>query len=294
MDDSGTVADQELLAAAQRGDAAAVDKLLERVQPQIYGFGLRMCRHPQDAEDILQETLLSVARKLSEFRAESSLSTWLYTIARNHCLKKRRRGGKFAPARLEPLDAIETLSTARAGPMPGCSDPSTELETREAIARVIEALTQLEPAHREVIVLRDMEGLPAIEVAEVLGLSVPAVKSRLHRARKALREVIGTVPASPDCPDVVELFSRHAEEDLTPAACEAMQRHLATCSRCAGVCKALQHDLSMCQSAPAAQVPQTVQNRVRAALRATLRAADGPTSTQPGLPGRKNSQSGEP
>ena len=86
----------ELLERARSGDEAALEALLERHQAQIYRFGMRMCRDPEDAKDVLQETLLAMARGIRDFRAASSVSTWLYTIARSFCVKKRRKS-KFAP-----------------------------------------------------------------------------------------------------------------------------------------------------------------------------------------------------
>src|SRR5215470_15526196 len=85
------LADDELLAAARAGDAAALEELLERHQAQVYRFGMKMCRDPEDAKDVLQDTLLAMARNVRDFRGASSLSTWLYTIARSFCIKKRRR-----------------------------------------------------------------------------------------------------------------------------------------------------------------------------------------------------------
>ena len=85
-----------LLERARLGDRQAIEELLARHQAQVYRFGLRMCRNPEDAEDVLQETLLAMARGVRDFRGASSISTWLYTIARSFCIKKRRTS-KFAP-----------------------------------------------------------------------------------------------------------------------------------------------------------------------------------------------------
>ena len=90
--------DEALLDACRAGDRAALDRLLERYEPRIYRFGLRMCRDREAARDVLQETLIAAARTVRDFRGTSSLSTWLYTIARSFCIKQRRRS-KFAPFR---------------------------------------------------------------------------------------------------------------------------------------------------------------------------------------------------
>ena|SRR2546426_9552644 len=87
--------DTELLNSLERGDDNAVEELLRRYQPRIYQFGMKMCGDPEDAKDVPQDTLLTMARSLRSFRRDSSLSTWLYTIARSFCIKKRRKS-KFA------------------------------------------------------------------------------------------------------------------------------------------------------------------------------------------------------
>src|SRR6476619_4480129 len=96
--------DAELIEALRSGDEKALAALLARHAPAIYRFGLRMCRDPEDARDVVQDTLLAAARGVRDFRGASSLSTWLYTIARSFCLKKHRRS-KFAP---EPERSLDT------------------------------------------------------------------------------------------------------------------------------------------------------------------------------------------
>ena len=95
--------DEALVAAARDGDRRALERLLDRHQAAVYRFGMKMCREPEDAKDVLQETLFAAARTLPEFRGASSVSTWLYTIARSFCIKKRRTS-KFAPERIESID----------------------------------------------------------------------------------------------------------------------------------------------------------------------------------------------
>src|SRR6187397_3584686 len=85
------------------GDRQALEALLERHQAQVYRFGMKMCRDPEDAADVLQDTLLAMARTVRDFRGASSLSTWLYTIARSFCIKRRRRS-KFAPEEARSLE----------------------------------------------------------------------------------------------------------------------------------------------------------------------------------------------
>jgi RNA polymerase sigma-70 factor, ECF subfamily len=268
--------DQLLLDRARGGDRAALEELLERHQRTVYRFGLRMCRDPEDAKDVLQETLLAVARTVRDFRGASSVSTWLYTIARSFCIKKRRRS-KFAPTEEASLDAREPGFEARQVADPS-RQPDESLAGRQVEAALEQAIRSLDPMYREVLVLRDVEGLTAPEVAEVMGLSVEAVKSRLHRARVAVREAIAPLLAAPEartagaepdvaCPDVVARFSRHVEGEISSSVCADMERHLARCPACRNRCDSLQRTLALCKAAPLPVVPETVQASVRQALR---------------------------
>jgi len=267
--------DDALLAAARAGDAQAMEQLLDRHQAQIYRFGMKMCRDPEDAKDILQDTLLAMARGVRDFRGASSISTWLYTIARSYCIKKHRRS-KFAPEEERSLDtdvAVEAkqLADARAG--------ADEALVGRQIDRALEdAIAGLDPMYREVLLLRDVEGLTAPEVAEVLGVTPQAVKSRLHRARLAVRERVAPLlgiapaPAAPGtCPDVLMMFSQHLEDEISAERCAEMERHLEGCGRCRGTCESLKRSLALCRtSGPGVEVPASVQASVKTALRTFL------------------------
>jgi RNA polymerase sigma-70 factor (ECF subfamily) len=265
------VSEQALLEAARAGDRKAMDALLEKYQAPIYRFGMKMCGDPEDAKDILQETLLAVVRNVRDFRGGSAVSTWLYTIARSFCIKKRRRS-KFAPDHEESLEA-ESDREARS--IPDANRAPDEVMHAKQVKRVLEeAIGELDPIYREVLVLRDVEGLSAPEVAEVLGISVEAVKSRLHRARIAVRARVAPVlgigaeePGS-SCPDVVSLLSRHMEGEISSEVCAQMERHLAECPRCRTACDSLRHTLTLCKATPTPKVPGAVQDSVRRAIQA--------------------------
>ena len=267
--------DEGLLAAARAGDQQALETLLERHQAQIYRFGMKMCRDPEDAKDVLQDTLLAMARGVRDFRGASSISTWLYTIARSFCIKKRRRS-KFAP---EEERSLDTDVAAEARHLAAQSDnPDEALAARQVERALEQAIAALEPMYREVLLLRDVEGLTAPEVAEVVGVSVQAVKSRLHRARLSVRERVAPLlgvetppPASGGCPDVLMMFSRHLEDEISPEGCAEMERHLEGCARCRGTCDSLKRTLALCRTAgPSAPVPSSVQASVRTAVRSFL------------------------
>jgi RNA polymerase sigma-70 factor, ECF subfamily len=267
--------DEDLLAAVHDGDPGALEALILRYQPRVYRFGVKMCRDLEDAGDVVQETLVAMARSIRAFRADSSVSSWLYTIARSFCIKKRRRS-KFAPGREESL---ETLGAHR---LEGLSDPSPDPEQetarREVEASLTAAIDSLDVGQREVLVLRDVEGLSAPEVAKILGLSVQAVKSRLHRARLAVRQQVAPVLGIPAvaasqrarCPDVLRLFSRHLEGEIAPEVCAEMEAHLERCGDCHGACETLRRTLALCRAMPAPDVPASLRESVRHAIRIFL------------------------
>ena len=275
--EAGSPSDDELLAAARRGDASALETLLVRYQPHLYRFGLRMCGNVDDAGDVAQESLISMARSVRDFRGDSSVSSWLYTIARRFCIKKRRRS-KFAPGREESLDAPATnVAQHLTDPMP---NPEQAAANRELATALTHAIDALGPSQREVLVLRDVEGLSAPEVARILGVSVDAVKSRLHRARAAIREelepALGRPVIAPPrgalCPDVLTLFSQHLEGEIDPSVCATMEAHLAQCSQCRDACESLKRTLAICRQLPTPDVPASLAASVKAAIRVFLGA----------------------
>jgi RNA polymerase sigma-70 factor (ECF subfamily) len=230
---------------------------------------MKMCRDPEDAKDVLQETMLAAARTARDFRGTSRVSTWLFAIARSFCIKKRRRS-KFAPEEAVSLDERSERAAEVATSAPAPDEVAASEELGAALDR---AMDELEPSQREVLILRDGEGLTAAEVAEVLGLSVDAVKSRLHRARVALRERLSPwlatpeVAPTPTCPQIVPLFSRYLEGEIGPRECASMQEHVEKCPRCRGACDALKQTLTLCRaSASRGNVPRDVQQLVRKAL----------------------------
>jgi RNA polymerase sigma-70 factor (ECF subfamily) len=272
--------DRDLLDAVRRGDRRALERLLARHQPAIFRFGAKMCRDEEDAKDVVQETMLAAARTIPDFRGSSAVSTWLYAIARSFCIKKRRTS-KFAPDRVESLEAHAEQAAEIADQR---RTPEEDAAGRQIQAALDDAIASLEPMYREVIALRDVEGLSAAEVAEVMGLTVEAVKSRLHRARAAVRERVAPLLAppapgeaaaalGPGCQDVVDAFSRRLEGDIDPNACAELESHLERCGVCRGKCDTLRATLALCrQAGTVAAVPAHVERSVREALRRFLDA----------------------
>lgn len=188
-----TASDQDLLASLGCGEPRALEVLAERYGGRIYRLAFGVTRNQGDAEEVLQDVLLTLARKGASFEGRSALASWIYRITTNAALNKRR--GK----RLEVESPLEDLlpTFREDGHRDGersflladwSQSPEEEClagERRRILERAIDAL----PEHyRVVLVLRDVEGLPNEDVAEILCESVPSVKSRLHRARMVLRE----------------------------------------------------------------------------------------------------------
>jgi RNA polymerase sigma-70 factor (ECF subfamily) len=267
--------DGELLAAAQGGDRKALNDLLERHQARVFRFGMKMCGREEDAKDVLQETLIAAARNVDGFRGASSVPTWLYAIARSFCIKSRRTS-KFAPEHVESLESAGDSPTEVTDPSRG---PEEDLANRQVQGVLGSAIADLEPMYREVLVLRDVEGLSASEVAEVMGISVEAVKSRLHRARVTVRDRVAPLlgiaepeapAAAPACPDVLGLFSRRLEGEISGTICEELEEHLRRCPHCSARCDSLRASLSLCRQAGDDTVPPRVEFSVRTALKRFL------------------------
>lgn len=183
-------ADGSLVEQAKAGDFAAMETLLTKYERQVYNLARRIVDQHQDAEEVCQQTFVSVLEHLGEFREESQFRTWLLRIATNHALALlRKRAVRSGPS----LDDRESNDSYDGIPRPEYiavwretpEDIAARREIREQIDR---ALADVNEKHRVVFVLRDIEGLSTRETADILGISQEAVKVRLLRARLMLRE----------------------------------------------------------------------------------------------------------
>lgn len=165
-----------LIARSRAGDPAAFGALVRRYEDRMYRLVRSVCvSAPAEADDVYQDTFLTAYKKLSTFQGRSELGTWLYRVAANLCFMRLR--------------AKKARPTAPLGPQAPGRDPGPEeaVRKKELAEAVTAALAALPPDQRLVVTLRDVEGLSAAEAARTLKLSVPAVKSRLHRGRLALK-----------------------------------------------------------------------------------------------------------
>ena len=257
--------------AARAGDTRALNALVTRYEPRVYRFSYRLTGDADEAAEVAQDTLLAMTRSLGTFRGESALSTWLYSVARRFSLSRHRQRTRRL-AREAPLDEAEGVPPGMLrSPAPS---PEEMTVARERDAAINGALGRLSPAHREVLLLRDVEGLTASEVSKVLGIGVRAVKSRLHRARVRLRASLAPVvgatvgePVTPGCRGVVEQFSRWLDGDLGRATCAELEAHLKRCRGCRQVCESLKEALRACRQAPSRDLPQALKRSLQQAVR---------------------------
>jgi RNA polymerase sigma-70 factor (ECF subfamily) len=183
------VQDRGLVERCREGDPEAFTRLVALHENMVLNLASRMLGDVEEARDVAQEVFLQVYRTLARFEGRSSIKTWIYRIVVNQCHNRRRwwrRRGRERSRPIEELTAAEEakLAEAEAGASP---DPFDRVRRAERAARVQEALMALSFAHRAVLMLRDGEGLSCEVVAETLALPIGTVKSRLARAREALR-----------------------------------------------------------------------------------------------------------
>lgn len=183
-----------LLERAKQGDHDAFIRLIEPYEQRLYNLALRITGNREDAEDVLQDTLLNALEHLHEFRGESAFGTWLYRIAMHNSFRilRKRRGSEVVS--LEDLIAERGEDNEEPLPHPEFvaewRDPE-EIAERNEIRRILdEAIQQLPESYRAVFLLRDVEGLSTKETAKVLGISEGNVKVKLLRARLKLREIL--------------------------------------------------------------------------------------------------------
>jgi len=179
--------DEELVRRSKEDDERAFGELVSRYESKVYSLALRMVRNPEDAEDVLQDTFLRAYRGIKSFQGASTFSTWIYRITANSALMRLRKK-QLPTVSIEDQDERETPVNI-ADWTPG---PADQLMTQELQQEMDAAIESLPPEFQQVFILRDVEEKSNAEVAEILDLSVAAVKSRLHRARLKVRNRLST------------------------------------------------------------------------------------------------------
>jgi RNA polymerase sigma-70 factor (ECF subfamily) len=183
--------DERLLTALRRRDRTAAERLVARFGDRAYRLAIGITRNAADAEETVQDAFWSVIRKIDTFRGDSAFGSWVYRIVANAAYRRlRRRAGHRAEI---PLEDALAEAPAAADWSATLEDPAAQTELR---AELRAAIGELPPEYRAAVVLRDVEGLSVNEVAESLGISVAAAKSRTHRARLFLRRRLAAFASS--------------------------------------------------------------------------------------------------
>lgn len=264
----------ELVERAREGDRKALEALVSRYERRLYRFGLKMCGNRDDAADVLQDTLVAAMKELPRFRGEAAVTTWLYAIARSYCRKHRSHQSR--PGGLEDNSASEEAGRKAADEG---ARPDEQVAGRQLRVAIDEALAKLPPAYREVVVLRDVEGLTAPEAAKVLGLHVNALKTRLHRGRallkRSLADQVGMPEPSrkPRCASVQKQLWSALQGDISAGLCRTVEAHVDTCEECGTACDAVKLLANACRAGPPPALPPELRAELRKAVAEAV--ADG-------------------
>ena len=277
---------EQAVALLEKKDPQALEHALELLQGTVYSFSMKVCGQREDAEDTMQEVLVKALPYLPKFESPRALLVWLYKVAKNRCLMSRRKS-KFAPKRdlsLEELmpDRLELARLAQEGPV---NPESLAIRSQQA-RRVREAIHQLPPQYRIILVLRDMEGLTDDEVGDITGLRPGTVRVRLHRARLFVRrtlardghkqrtsrhvvsaEIENTAvnsqrrPAS--CKALFAQLSDYLDEQLDDSLCQKLEEHFEGCAPCEAFLASLESTIEQLRRVP--------PDRLKPAAAATIR-----------------------
>lgn len=183
--------DEALVPRAVHGDVPAFEELVRRYQDRIFNFALRYTGNPADAEEVAQEAFMKAYRALDRFRGDAKFSTWLFQITKNLCInryhRKRRRMAHRRISIQQRMDDEDAAPLQIESEEPGPQEEALRGELRE---RIEAGITELEPHYRAALVLRDIEGLDYAEIGQILDVPVGTVKSRIHRARNELQQIL--------------------------------------------------------------------------------------------------------
>ena len=183
--------EEQLVRRAQQGDNGAFEELLLLHQKKVYNLCLRMSANQDDALDLSQEAFIKAWRSIGQYQFEASFSTWLFRLTSNVCIdflrRKKRRQETSLTESYDDSDEGAELSLPDVQPL-----PEQQAITNETKMELAQAMAQLAPDHREILQLRVIEDLPYEQIADILGVRVGTVKSRLARARLSLRKILKT------------------------------------------------------------------------------------------------------
>jgi RNA polymerase sigma-70 factor, ECF subfamily len=271
----------------QHNDEKSLGEALALLQNTIFSFSMKVCGQREDAEDTMQEVLLQSIPTLQKFDSPRALMVWLYKVAKSRCLMSRRRS-KFAPKQALSLEELmpdrRELQSLIGG---GSGTPETTVLRRENAKRLREAVQQLPPEYRLILVLHDMEDLSDTDIAEITGLRPGTIRVRLHRARLFVRKELAkqerpqlrrstAAPASQPhdharprrCKEMFAELSNYLDDELDDSLCAELEKHMEGCDPCQAFLSNLESSIQRCRMAP----KESPDPRVAAKLRRELLA----------------------
>ena len=298
------------------GDTAGVGDAMQLLQGTVYAFSMKVCGHPEDAEDTMQEVLMRSLPHLARIGDPRALAVWLYTVTRNRCWRMRRKGA-HAPKQMLSLDELAP-DGAELGRLleDRAKGPEALLLDGEKDRLLQKALLALPAAYRMVLVLHDMEELTAEQVAQVLDLKPGTVRVRLHRARLALRRqmslMIHRAPVKHagrkrrtakkaatkrlsrpvGCRELFANLSEYLDGRLEPASCEQMRAHIESCPPCVAFIDDLRSAIERCHALQP-KCDEAVASRLQSILTAEyLRLAGNPAIEKTAARGYRSFRNG--
>lgn len=252
-------------------DPKSLEQALALLQNTVFSFSMKVCGQRQDAEDTMQEVLLKSVSNLHKFDNPKALLVWLYKVAKTRCLMNRRKS-KFAPK--EALSLAELMPDRREmETLSGNSEgtPETSLMRRESGKRLRDAIQQLPPDYRIILVLHDMEELSDSEISEITGLRQGTVRVRLHRARLFVRKELArrgiglrhiarqkkagvAIPSIQTrqrrCKEIFADLSNYLDDELDDSLCEELEKHMDGCKPCIAFLASLEKSIEQCRREP--------------------------------------------
>lgn len=182
--------DAALVKDINEGNPHLMENLVGKYSQKLYGFGLKICRNPEDAEDLVQDTFINMIRYMKDFRYETKFRNWLYRVAVTACIRMRKKSKLYADTDISFDDEKFREGLESEQDLKNLEEPIDRLITLETEKAVKEAIQQLPPQYRLILVLRDIEGFSVEETSKITGLSQANVKVRLHRARNQVKEIL--------------------------------------------------------------------------------------------------------
>jgi RNA polymerase sigma-70 factor, ECF subfamily len=271
----------------QRNTPEAIEQALALLQSTVYSFSMKVCGHPEDAEDTMQEVLFRSLPHLAKIKEPQALAVWLYTVTRNRCWRMRRKGAS-APKQMVALDELmpddAELGRLLADAAQGPEDNVVQAEQANLLHR---AVLHIPPPLRMVLVLHDMEELDTDQVATILGLKPGTVRVRLHRARLLVRKEMARLlekaadersvkkgrkprrsnansrPA--ECRDLFANLSEYMDGRVEAPNCDRMRAHIEACPACVAFLRELRTAIDRCRNLEIS-CDATVAKRLRAIL----------------------------